>query len=58
MVFRMNLTYNEIDNTLSKKCVGAELKSFSFPNGRYEVRELNITLNSFYQKTKKRYHSK
>ena len=44
MAIRMSLTKNEIEKKLDKKIIGAEFKSFSFPHGKNEVREINKTL--------------
>ena len=40
----MNFTYIETENFLEKKHISAEVKSFPFSHGTYEVEEINKTL--------------
>ena len=42
----MSLTYNEIEYILDIKYIVPDYKSFSFPHGIYQVREINNILNS------------
>ena len=35
MVYRMNLTNDQIENKLNEKNFGAEIKRFSIPHGKY-----------------------
>ena len=39
-MFRTNIRYNELKNTLNENYIGAELKYFSSAHGMYEVREI------------------
>ena len=40
MVLSMNVTYNETEDIMNIKYIGPEVKSFSFPQGIFEVREI------------------
>ena len=50
-LFRLILIYNKRQEILDEKRIGVELKTLSFPNGLYEVREVNNILESINQKT-------
>ena len=47
MVFRMNLSYNEIENKFYKIYIDAEHKYLGFPPGMYEVGGINNSLKTF-----------
>ena len=44
ILFKLNLTYNEVEYILAKNYICTELKYFSFPHGVCEIKEISNTL--------------
>ena len=46
MVFRMELTYREIENTLDNKYIETSVTGYILPPGIYQISDINIMLKS------------
>ena len=44
ILFKLNLTYNEVEYILAKNYICTELKYFSFPHGVCEIKEISNAL--------------
>ena len=46
MVFRMELTSNELLDTLDMKYIAASTKGYTLPSSVYEISDINLMVNS------------
>ena len=44
MVFRMKLTYNEVENVLDMKYIDSKTIVYTLPVGTYEISDINLML--------------